>query len=64
MTLLITVNKTHICNVTFINVTGKVVISKVFISIAVQIVKMLNDAFLNHLQLNNPLPHVIFSPQL
>ncbi len=31
MTLLITVNKKHICNAEFINVTSKVIISKVFI---------------------------------
>ena len=35
MTLLITVNKKHICIVTFINVISKVVISKVFIYIVV-----------------------------
>ncbi len=35
MTLLTTVNKKHICNVPFIYVIGKVIISKVFISIFV-----------------------------
>jgi hypothetical protein len=35
MTLLIKVNKKHICNVTFINVINKVSISKVFITIVV-----------------------------
>jgi hypothetical protein len=35
MTLLITLNKKHICNVAFINVISKVVIRKVFISIVV-----------------------------
>jgi hypothetical protein len=35
MTLLITVNKKHICNVTFINVINKVSISKVFITTVV-----------------------------
>ncbi len=33
MTLLLTVNKKHICNVAFINVISKVVISNVFLSI-------------------------------
>ncbi len=33
MTLLITVNKKHICNVTFINFMSKVITSEVFISI-------------------------------
>jgi hypothetical protein len=35
MTLLITVNKKHICNFPFINIISKVVISKVFINIAI-----------------------------
>ncbi len=32
MTLLITINKNHVCNVTFINVTSKVFISIVIVS--------------------------------
>jgi hypothetical protein len=35
MTLLITVSKKHKCNVAFINVISKVVITKVFISIVI-----------------------------
>ncbi len=35
MTLLITVNRKHLCNVTFMNILSKVVISKVFISIVI-----------------------------
>jgi hypothetical protein len=35
MTILITVNKKHICNVAFIDVLSKIIISKVFISIAI-----------------------------
>jgi hypothetical protein len=35
MTLFITVNAKHLCNVVFINVISYIVISKVFISITV-----------------------------
>ncbi len=35
MTLLITVNTKHNCNVTFINVISKVIIGEVFISIVI-----------------------------
>jgi hypothetical protein len=34
-TLLITINKENICNVAFINIMSKIIISKVFISIVV-----------------------------
>jgi len=40
MTLPITVNKSHICNVAFINVISKVIIGKAFISIVVASVSM------------------------
>ncbi len=35
MNLLITVNKKHVCDVTFINAISKIIISKVLISIVI-----------------------------
>jgi hypothetical protein len=49
MTLFITINKKHMCNVTFTNVIGKVVISKLCISIVVvcMCLVLLSNNFLN-----------------